>query len=381
MEKVHKEKRYKEEKHKEKKHIAMFISSLNKGGSERVLVNLAGYFYQRGYAVTIVTQYRMENEYETDGGIRRLYSEIPEEEIGRSRVINFMKRFRRLRRIWKKTKPDLILSFIGKNNMMAILTSRFLHIPVVVSVRGEPKEEYYSKTLRRAAAVLFPMADGVVLQSRRNIDFFSQTVRKKAVILPNSIHPAFMREVYAGEREKKIVAVGRIDANKNHILIIRAFAALAEQYPDYELFIYGEGELRFRLTEQVKEMGLQDRVHLPGSISDVADAIYKASVFVLSSNSEGMPNTLIEAMALGIPSIATDCSGGGPAELIEDGVNGLLTEVDNWEQMEENLQKIINDEKFAKKLSKNASKIKEKLNPDLINAKWEDYFCKIMERK
>ena len=265
--------------------------------------------------------------------------------------------------------------------MMAILTSRFLSIPVVVSVRGEPKEEYYSRFLRGAAMLLFPMADGVVLQSRRSADFFSQSVRKRAVILPNSIHPAFMREVYAGEREKKIVAVGRVDANKNHMMIIKAFASLAERYPDYELVIYGEGELRSRLLEQVREMGLQDRVHLPGSISDVADAIYKASVFVLSSNSEGMPNTLMEAMALGIPSIATDCPCGGPAELIEDGVNGLLTEVDNWKKMEENLQKIMNNKKFANKLSRNAAKIQEKLNPDLINAKWEDYFCRVMERK
>ncbi len=365
----------------DKKHIAMFISSLNKGGSERVLVNLAGYFYRRGYAVTIMTQYRTENEYEIDGGIQRVYSEIPDSEIGKSRVINFIKRFRRLRNIWKKIKPDLILSFIGKNNMMAILTSRFLSIPVVISVRGEPKEEYYSKVLRWAAMVLFPMADGVVLQSRRSLDFFSRSVQKKAVILPNSIHPAFMREVYAGEREKKIVAVGRVDANKNHILIIKAFASLAERYPDYELVIYGEGELRSGLLEQVREMGLQDRVHLPGSISDVADAIYKASVFVLSSNSEGMPNTLMEAMALGIPSVATDCPCGGPAELIENGVNGLLTEVDNWRKMEENLQKIIGDKDFANKLSKNAAKIKEKLNPDLINAKWEEYFCRMMERK
>lgn len=365
----------------EKKHIAMFISSLNKGGSERVLVNLADYFYRKGYTVTIVTQYRTENEYEIDSGIQRVYSEIPDREIGNSRVFNFLKRFRKLRSIWKKTKPDLILSFIGKNNMMAILTSRFLSIPVVVSVRGEPKEEYYSRFLRGAAMLLFPMADGVVLQSRRSADFFSQSVRKRAVILPNSIHPAFMREVYAGEREKKIVAVGRVDANKNHMMIIKAFASLAERYPDYELVIYGEGELRSRLLEQVREMGLQDRVHLPGSISDVADAIYKASVFVLSSNSEGMPNTLMEAMALGIPSIATDCPCGGPAELIEDGVNGLLTEVDNWKKMEENLQKIMNNKKFANKLSRNAAKIQEKLNPDLINAKWEDYFCRVMERK
>lgn len=361
-----------------KKHIAMFISSLNKGGSERVLVNLAEYFCSRGYRVTIVTQYKTENEYEISEGIRRLYSEITEEEIGSGRIGNFVKRFRKLRNIWKKEKPDLILSFIGKNNMMAILTSRFLSIPTVISVRGEPKEEYYSRFLRMAAKILFPMADGIVLQTNGSKEFFSKAVQKKAVILPNSLNPAFIREVYEGERDKQIVAVGRVDANKNHLMIMKAFAALADQYPDYELVIYGEGELRQALLRQAAEMGLQERIHLPGSISDVAGAIYKASVFVLASNSEGMPNTLIEAMALGIPCISTDCPCGGPRDLMEDGENGILTEVDNAEKLTENLQKIISDKEFAEKLSKNASKIKEKLNPDLINSKWEEYFVKIM---
>lgn len=362
----------------DKKHIAMLINSLNKGGSERVLVNLAEYFYSRGYRVTIVTQYQTENEYTISDGIRRVYSEITDDEIGKSRIGNFSKRYRKLRGIWKSERPDLILSFIGKNNMMAILTSRFLHIPTVISVRGEPKEEYYSRFLRLVAQVLFPMADGVVLQTNASKEFFNQSVQKKSVVLPNSLNPAFIREVYAGEREKQIVAVGRVDANKNHRMIIKAFAGLAECYPEYELVIYGEGELRQELLHEVEEMGLQERIHLPGSIVDVAGAIYKASVFVLSSNSEGMPNTLIEAMALGIPCISTDCSGGGPRDLIVNGENGILTEVENWEMLEENLQKIISDKEFAKKLSKNASKIQEKLNPDLINQKWEAYFNKLM---
>ena len=361
-----------------RKHIAMFISSLDKGGSERVLVNLAEYFCGRGYLVTIVTQYKAQSEYGISDGIRRVYSEISPEEIGKGRVSNFWKRFRKLRGIWKREKPDLILSFIGKNNMMALLTSRGLHIPVVVSVRGEPKEEYYSRALRLAVRALFPLADGVALQSRMSLDFFDKAVQKKAVILPNSLHPAFMREIYNGEREKKIVAVGRVDANKNHRMIIRAFASLARQYSEYELVIYGEGELREGLIRQVEEMGLSDRIHLPGGTAEVADAIWKASVFVLSSNSEGMPNTLMEAMALGIPCISTDCSGGGPAELIKSGENGILTEMDNWKMLKDNLQKIMDNVEFARKLGENGAKIKEKLNPDLINGEWERFFQRIM---
>ena len=341
----------------DKKHIAMLINSLNKGGSERVLVNLAEYFYSRGYRVTIVTQYQTENEYTISDGIRRVYSEITDDEIGKSRIGNFSKRFRKLRGIWKSERPDLILSFIGKNNMMAILTSRFLHIPTVISVRGEPKEEYYSRFYDLWHRFCSQWLT-VLFYRRMLVRNFLIKQYRKSVVLPNSLNPAFIREVYAGEREKQIVAVGRVDANKNHRMIIKAFAGLAERYPEYELVIYGEGELRQELLHEVEEMGLQERIHLPGSIVDVAGAIDKASVFVLSSNSEGMPNTLIEAMALGIPCISTDCSGGGPRDLIVNGENGILTEVENWEMLEENLQKIISDKEFAKKLSKNASKSK-----------------------
>lgn len=362
-----------------KKHIAMFISSLNKGGSERVLVNLAEYFYSIGYRVTIVTQYRLENEFSVSEGISRVLSEITPEEMGRGRISNFLRRFSKLRRIWKQEKPDLILSFIGKNNMMALLTSRFLGIPVVVSVRGEPGEEYYSGGLRLAARLLFPLADGMVLQTEESAGFFPPAVQKKAVILKNSLNPAFLREPYQGEREKRIVAVGRIDANKNHEMIIRAFAEIAHSYPDFELTIYGEGELRRFLTGLAGELGLENRIHLPGSVSDVAEAIYRASVFVLSSYSEGMPNTLIEAMALGLPAIATDCPCGGPRELIRDGFNGFLIQPGSRQELADTLRKLLDDPRLAGEIGRNAAGIREELCPDVINRTWKEYLERIMQ--
>lgn len=362
------------------KHIAMFISSLTKGGSERVLVNLAEYFYAEGYRVTIVTQKKADNEYEISAGIGRVLSDITEEETGKSRIINFCRRFTKLRSVWKTAKPDLILSFIGKNNIMAIMTSRFLRIPTVVSVRGEPKEEYYSSILRISARILFRLADGVVLQTSQCLNFFPRAIRKKAIVLKNSLNTAFIREAYAGERDKQIVAVGRVDANKNHEMLIRAFARIASGYPDYGLTIYGEGELRRKMMRLAEELGVSERVKLPGSVPDVADRIYKASVFVLSSYSEGMPNTLLEAMALGLPVISTDCSGGGARELIVHEENGLLTPTGDWEKMAENLQKILDNKCYALKMGENASKVKDEYNPDRINETWKNYLEKIMCR-
>ncbi|MDE7285979.1 MAG: glycosyltransferase, partial [Lachnospiraceae bacterium] len=281
-------------------HIAMLIGSLTRGGAERVLVNLADYFAEKGYLVTMVTQYQKENEYPLNKKVKRVISDITPQETTGSRIINFVRRFQKLRKIWKSEKPDVILSFIGKNNMMAILTSRFLKIPVAVSVRADPAQEYYSAWMRLMARHLFAKAEGVILQTRQCFSFFPKKVQGKAVILKNPVSPMFFRERYVGEREKTIVAVGRIDENKNHEMLIRAFAEIAGDFPDYKLIIYGDGECRDKLIKMAEELGYAERILLPGSVEHVAEAIYKTRVFVLPSNTEGVPNTLIEAMLMGL---------------------------------------------------------------------------------
>lgn len=368
-----------EQQNKQKtRHIAMLIGALTKGGSERVLVNLADYFIKEGYQVTMVTQYQKENEYVLNEKVKRVISDITEEETGKGRLINFKRRFCKLRNIWKEERPDVILSFIGKNNMMALLTSRFLHIPVVISVRGEPGEEYYNKLLRFIARHLFVLADGVVLQTKHCLDFFPEKIRKKAVVLKNPVSSVFFKERFEGEREKTITAVGRIDRNKNHEMLIRAFAELTAEFPDYQLRIYGEGELRQSLIRLSEELGLGNRILLPGSTDNIIEAIYKTRVFVLTSDTEGVPNTLIEAMLLGLTVIATDCPCGGPADLIEDGVNGILTPVGNVEKLKENLHFLLKNLQKADEMGRMASKTADSYRPEDIFEAWKEYlfsFC------
>lgn len=358
-------------------HIAMLIGSLTKGGAERVLVNLADYFAGKGYMVTMVTQYRLENEYPLNEKVKRVISDITPEETTKSRIINFQRRFSKLRRIWKSEKPDVILSFIGKNNMMAILTSRFLKIPVAVSVRAEPALEYYNSWMRFMARHLFAKAEGVILQTCQCFAFFPKKVRDKAVILKNPVSASFFRERYKGEREKTIVAVGRIDENKNHEMLIRAFSEIAREFPDYKLIIYGEGECRDRLIKMAEDLGYSDRILLPGSIEHVADAIYKTRVFVLSSNSEGVPNTLIEAMLMGLTVIATDCPCGGPADLIEDGVNGFLIPVGDVGLLKEKMQYLIKNLQMADEMGSMATKTADIFQPEKVYGAWEKFILSI----
>lgn len=353
--------------------IALYISSMRKGGAERVIANLAQYLDEKGYHVVLVTTHKVEIEYEVPETVKRILSEPDECELQGGRIRNFLTRFRKLRRIWKEEKPDVIISFIGKNNIMAILTSLGMGIPVAVSVRGEPGEEYYNGLLRFLARNLFRLADGVILQTKRCMEFFPQGVRKKAIILKNPVNPVFFREPYRGEREKTIVAVGRVDENKNHEMLIRAFAGIADEFPEYRLIIYGDGDKRSDLLELTRELKLEDRISLPGNTDNVADAIYKTRVFVLSSNTEGMPNTLIEAMILGLTVVSTDCPCGGPAELIVHGVNGLLSPVKDINAMKENLQYVLNNLHRSDEMAHEASKTSDIYDVNKVYLEWEKY--------
>ena len=359
------------------KRIALFISSLQKGGSERVMVNLAEYFYRNRYDVILVTQYKQDVEYDILPEIRRVYSEPEEHELQGGRIHNFCVRFATLRKIWKAYKPDIILSFLGKNNLMAIGTSLFLPTKVAVSMRGEPTMEYEGKFMQSLAKLMFGFADGVIVQTEGAKRFLPSWVQKKAKILPNPINPQFLNKRYTGEREDKIVTVGRLDENKNQAMLIHAFAKIVSEFPAVKLIIYGEGSNRAQLEQLVVEKGLQDRIELPGSITDVAAHIANAKIFTLTSNTEGMPNSIIEAMALGLPVISTDCPCGGPAVLIENEVNGMLVPVGDAFALSDAFRKILSDEVFAQKLGENASHITETLEPAAVCSEWEKYLCKL----
>lgn len=355
------------------KRIILFISSLQKGGSERVMVNLAEYFQEQKYDVILVTQYQREKEYCISPKIRRVYSEPDASMLDGGRIRNFCVRFRTLRNLWKTYRPDVILSFLGKNNLMAVAAAAFLPIKVAVSVRGEPTMEYQGKFMQFIAKTVFRFADGVILQTEQAGQFFPRAVRRKSVILPNPLNLQFTERKVCADREDLIVAAGRLDENKNHAMLIHAFGRIAEEYPTVKLVIYGEGELRTKLEMLIAEKGLTDRISMPGNVNDIADRIGRARIFTLTSNTEGMPNSIMEAMALGIPVIATDCPCGGPATLIEHGVNGLLVPVGDAFALADAFRRIFEDREFEQKLRENARRITETLAPEQVNKKWEDY--------
>lgn len=362
-------------------HVGMLIGSLNKGGAERVLVNIAEYLVNKGDTVTMVTQFVADDEFRLDERIKRRISGLSEEEAEGSRLKNFKKRVDKLTGIWKEENPDVILSFIGKNNFMAVYTGHKCKIPVAVSVRANKWMEYYNPLMTFLADNYLCRAEAVILQGKGIAEQFPRRVREKAVILKNPVNAAFFDKAYDGEHEKTIVTVGRVDENKNHRLIIDAFMGIAEEFPEWKLLIYGDGELRDELIRYVREKGFSSRIELPGRIENVPDTIKKAGVFVLSSNSEGAPNALIEAMILGLPVISTDCPIGIPADLITHGKNGLLIPVGDMAKMQENLHFLLDNIQKRNELGKNAGKTSDIYNPERVLGKWRGLLCDIAAKK
>lgn len=404
----------------EEKSIAFYIGGLCIGGAERVICNLAEYFYGEGYRVTMVTKVRDEKEYELNPGIRRIIADItPEEETG-SRIRNLFARISKLKRIWKEVKPDVIVSFIRKNNLMAIASAAPLGIPVIVSVRSAPERELKGFGFKTISFLLFRQAAGVVLQTREAYDFFPGYIRAKAVVLPNSINPDFLKEseklalernndingasnekpekvaventninreeakvidsrVGFSKREKKIITVGRIDDNKNQRMLVEAYAKIAGQYPEWSLELIGDGSGRKLLEEYVSTLPCKDRISFTGAVDDVVGRMSKASIFVLPSKIEGMPNALIEAMVMGMACISTDCPCGGPRDLIAaDESNGILVPVDNVDAMAMALKRLITNDTLRQSMGENARKIIATLHPDTVNKQWKNYIEHVM---
>lgn len=376
--------------------IAMFAGSLTRGGTERVVVTLAENFIKRGHEVLVVTPIKAENEYEISPSIKRIISDLTPDEMG-GRIGNIFKRWKKLENIWRTEKTDVILSFIGRNNFSALISARRVDIPVAVAVRADPKMEYCSAKDRIMMKLLYPKAAAVILQTHDSETFFPNNVRKLSVILKNPINPAFFED-YSGSATDgstdtagsatdgttggngnstdtaagphRIVSVGRIDENKNHRMLINAFNSIKDDIPEYSLEIIGEGELRNELKALVKSLDIEDRVSLPGSCDNVAKKIYGADLFVLCSDTEGVPNTLLEAMALGIPAISTDCPCGGPKDIIVPGKNGFLVPVGDAQSLADCMYKVLGDEELRKSISLSAKKTASEFSEDKVVEEW-----------
>lgn len=351
------------------KSVLFINNKLGGGGSERVMILIANELYNLGYHVEMVVLASSDISYDLNSNI--ILHRFDNESLSGVRYITKSITF--IKQIIDSADCDTVISFMAGVNFLTLCASIISNKKrkIIVSERSDPKI-YHSnadRIIKKLNRLLYTKANKVVFQSKGAQDCFPKSIVKKSVIIPNPI--TVDREVVSNsDRKDFIVTVGRLVDVKDHSLIINAFNEVHKIHPSFVLRIFGDGPLKDILREQIINLNLEESVFLEGYCQDVLEQIASAKVFVLASKYEGMPNALMEAMALGIPCIATDCPSGGVRSILKDKENGLLIKVGDKDSLVQALFSLIGNNALWSNISKEAQKVKVEYSMNRIIEKW-----------
>lgn len=362
--------------------ILFHINSLGHGGAERVVSVLSSEFADLGHEVLVATQWRSDNEYALSDKVTRLDVEDNVDNKSKGRIGRIIDRYLMVRKCIKKVNPDVVISFCNKANFRCSVAMLGMKTPLVVSVRNDPQRDY--KPYRFSTMIMERKASGCVFQTPDAKAFFSNKLQNKSRIIINPLSEKYVLDDWRysadewNRKDKTIISVGRLCEQKNQIMLLKAFGKIAKQHPESVLKVFGgfqDEEYVKSLETIIKENELEGQVFLNRDIDDISSELKKAYMFVLSSDYEGMPNALLEALSMGLPSISTDCPCGGPRLLMKD--TGILVPVKDSDSMADAMDRLLNDVNLADEYSKEAIKIKEKALPSVVAKEWLDFITNI----
>lgn len=351
------------------KKVLLVNRRLSVGGSERVMTLLANGMAEAGLSVDMVVIQNMKRTYEVSDKVNLIQLDFDKY----NPVKKSIKRLAELRKLMKNGNYDSVISFMHIINFYTLIAGKGIK-NIVVSERADPRQPA-SLAIRAGRRFLYPFADKHVFQTEDAKSFFPEKIQQKGYIIPNPINNN-LPQPYVGERDKEIVAFGRFTAQKNFKMAIDAFKLLHKDFPEYKLVIYGEGPLEKEIKEHIRANGLEDCVSLPGFQQNIIEKIKKAGIYISSSDFEGISNSMLEALAMGIPSVCTDCPVGGARMTIRNNDNGILVPVGDANALYEGMKKIIEDKSFAQKLSENAVKVRDDYSIERIVEKWLNVLSK-----
>lgn len=394
------------------KKVMMVISMMKGAGAERVASLLMNEFHKKGHEVTFVlTSSTAEEVIRTDlmeeiplvllkenkinesllrkcsMGFLRVYSSafsklfeamkkpVPVVFAYPSFICQYWKEVKQLRDMMKEDSERIVISFLQPSTPMVLLAARGLPNRVIISERDNPKRLMKKRYGRPFIEKYYPRADKVVYQTEDAKNTYPISVSKKGLVIPNPVKQN-LPEPFVGERNKTITTFCRISKQKNLPVLIDAFAMLHREHPDYELKIIGntfneEGrKVKEDAIAQIKGLGIQESVRWCPFSANVHQDILSDAMYVNSSDYEGMSNAMLEAMAIGMPVVCTDCPIGGAYAIIQNEVNGMLVPVGDAKAIYLAMKKIVEDKEFADKISYNARKLREELSLENIAKRW-----------
>jgi len=363
--------------------LALLISSMRGGGAERVMATLANGWAAQGIDVTLVTLAPRSNDrYPVDPAVTR----IDLHQAGDSRnllhaLANNWSRIRTLRRTIRAHRPDAVISFIAKTNMLAIIATAGLRVPVIVAehifLGAKAPKGIWSKL----HAPLYRRAAAVVTLTQRGASYIEKNFGCPVIVIPNpvpfpsevettAVTPTARLDDGEDTGRRTLLAVGRLIPQKGFDLLIEAFARIAAHRPKWDLCILGEGHLRKELEQAIANRGLSDRVSMPGFTSEVRARMRQADLFVLSSRFEGFPMVLLEAMSEGLACVSCDCET-GPGEMIRHGENGWLVPANDVSALAEALDALMQDPGLRRRLGERARGVTSTYSLPAVLDQWD----------
>ena len=342
--------------------VCFIMPNMAGGGAERVVSVLAGRFANMGIDTTLYLVKQNLVEYPIDSQVK-----LDVSRCGRKK--NPIAQIMDIRRIMKENPDAVFVSFLPYQNVYLAAASVFLKNRIVVSLRNDPQRlEDGNKMLQFATRVAFRMADGIVFQTKDALEFYSKAIQKKGRVILNPLQSNFP-DYNVQNTEKKIITFCRLQPQKNLRMAIRAFKVFHDENPEYTYHIFGKGEEKAILLKLIEDLDLQKCVFIEDFKKNILEEAKNYRAFMLTSDYEGLSNSMIEAIAMGIPSICTDCPIGGARMIIEDGKNGFLVPVGDEKTLVQKMKKITEMDTCVA-VSEKAKKLKEQLDARVIAEQW-----------
>ena len=352
--------------------ITFVIPSLWFGGAERVVSVLANELVNTNEVNIVLTSNNTDIAYDLDGRIS----------IHTCNEKSILKTWLCVRKICKKTRPDIVVAFMSGCGIMSSLCLIGTGIPVIVSERNDPKKDRASlSSLIRFLGKISPIVTtGYVFQSEGAKSYYSRYIQEKSRIILNPLNVDDLPNREIDKIDNRIVTVGRLCPQKNQKMLIEAFAK-SQAKEGHTLHIYGDGPLRDEFESLINALGMKEKIFLEGNSRHVHEDIKNSKLFVFTSDYEGLPNALMEALAMGIPCVSTDCSPGGARMLIEDGVNGVIVPCGDVDRLSVEIDNLCNNSDKLLEFSEKSKTIRDNTRIEVIADKWMDFLNLCLKQK
>lgn len=357
-----------------KKKVVFVMSRLGGkgwGGAHKVSAMIANYFSEKGYDVTIISGEKTEIDYPINNNINIEYIGVSEK-VSSNFIKRKLQRLNSYRKILMNYKGSSIISFTSSITLYVYFATLFYRgkFKLIASERTDPRSEPNIFIVRLIRNHVYKKMTSIVFQTQEAQNYFRNNIKMKSIIIPNPI-PESLPHRYIGNRKKEVVTYCRLDPQKNLPLLIDSFIEFHKEYDDYILRIFGIGKIENEIKEYINKADASKFIFLEGFSKNVHEIIRDAAIYVSSSNYEGVSNSMLEALSIGLPCICTDCPIGGPKMYINNYENGILVPIKNKNAIVDAMIGIVTNEELSEKLSINAEKIRYNLEPKAIFEKWE----------